>query len=317
MTEPAIESFRKVLEFEQWWDTHSRIGYCYLFEDGYAAAESVFQEMIISGDAETRAWGREQLAYVPIYQGKLDAALSLLDDAMAADRMELLQGERQPKYPLRALINLEKGRFDLAREDLTKAIELTKGRVGRPAGGEPGLAEGICSLHALEVCVLAEAGDVAAAMEIAEQIPGYAREQFEWPWKRPETAYHWALGVIELAKDNPDSAIVYLEEAVAYASPFAAKVRFYLAQAYQEAGRLTEAIEEYQRLVTKISFDTAYYALWVAKAHSLLARTYEEAGQLAEARQSYEKFLDLWKDADAELTEVDDARRRLVVLQGS
>jgi hypothetical protein len=51
-----------------------------------------------------------------------------------------------------------------------------------------------------------------------------------------------------------------------------------------------------------------------AKAFHKLGRIHEQQGNLTQAAESYETFLDLWKDADPGLIEVDDARQRLETL---
>jgi serine/threonine protein kinase len=53
----------------------------------------------------------------------------------------------------------------------------------------------------------------------------------------------------------------------------------------------------------------------VYKAHDRrLGRIYQEKGLDADARRNYEKFLDLWQEADEEIPELIDARKRLVDL---
>jgi hypothetical protein len=49
----------------------------------------------------------------------------------------------------------------------------------------------------------------------------------------------------------------------------------------------------------------------------VLATAYQAAGRNAEAIEQYETFLEIWKDADPELVEVPDARRRLEELRKS
>ena len=83
-----------------------------------------------------------------------------------------------------------------------------------------------------------------------------------------------------------------------------------LAISYLRQGDSDKAITEYERL---ISFDPEIRdrRLIHPKYHYRLAKLYEEKGWQGKAIEHYEKFLDLWKDADLGLVEVEDARNRL------
>jgi len=82
------------------------------------------------------------------------------------------------------------------------------------------------------------------------------------------------------------------------------------AQAYAKKNEIDKAITEYQRLIT---FDPSSVdrRLIHPKYYYRLAKLYEKKGDTAKARENYEKFLDLWKDADSGIAEVEDARRKL------
>ena len=86
-----------------------------------------------------------------------------------------------------------------------------------------------------------------------------------------------------------------------------------LARAYQKAGHLDKAIEEYRKLIT---FDPASQDRRMHNPvyHYRLARLYEQKGLRPEAKGEYARFLELWKDADPGLTELIDAKKRFAQL---
>ena len=56
----------------------------------------------------------------------------------------------------------------------------------------------------------------------------------------------------------------------------------------------------------RIAYDDIY-----AKAFYMLGKIAESKGEKAKAREHYNKFLELWKEADPGIPEVEDAKKRL------
>jgi tetratricopeptide (TPR) repeat protein len=125
--------------------------------------------------------------------------------------------------------------------------------------------------------------------------------------------YKYALGCIEFARGNFDEAITNLEEAVEGHSDL--QIRYMLASSYLEAGRLGDAVAMFEKALSRYDRPAAFYAPRAVKSHYLLGTAYERSGWTAEAAEQYEEFLDIWKDADPGIPEVEDARKRLKSLR--
>ena len=76
-----------------------------------------------------------------------------------------------------------------------------------------------------------------------------------------------------------------------------------LGDAYLELDRLDEAIAEYRRV---LKFNSNY-----PMARYRLGLALEKKGMSAEARAEFERFLAIWKEADPDVPELADARRRV------
>jgi tetratricopeptide (TPR) repeat protein len=98
---------------------------------------------------------------------------------------------------------------------------------------------------------------------------------------------------------------------ILYNTPFLQDV---LGRIYAKMGNPDKAIAEYERLIHFDPKDLSRYLIHPLY-HYRLAKLYEQKGLGDKAKAQYERFLDLWKDADAGLPEVSDARKRLAGLQ--
>jgi tetratricopeptide (TPR) repeat protein len=85
-------------------------------------------------------------------------------------------------------------------------------------------------------------------------------------------------------------------------------------RAYVRMGDIDKAIAEYERLIV-FNPKREDRRLVHPKYYYRLAELYERKGMKSKAIEHYEKFLNLWKDADSDIPEVIEAKKRLSQLQ--
>jgi tetratricopeptide (TPR) repeat protein len=146
------------------------------------------------------------------------------------------------------------------------------------------------------------------------------------PATRAEITYRYELlnGEIALAEGKPNEAIAIFEKMttqpipkgptypwiVQYSTPFQI---YGLARAYLKAGNRDRAVAEYERLIT---FDPKAMDRYLIhpKYHYHLANLYAEQGLQAKAIAQFQKYLEIWKDADEDLSDRTDAQVKLAKL---
>jgi tetratricopeptide (TPR) repeat protein len=131
--------------------------------------------------------------------------------------------------------------------------------------------------------------------------------------------HHHLVGMIELDRENYSEAIDNFKNAISLL-PFQqstgdrhAMFIDPLALAYYKSRDFEKAQKEYEN-ITQLTVGRLNYGDIYAKSFYMLGKIYEQQGERDKAIEHYEKFLDLWKDADPGIAEVDDARERLAGL---
>jgi tetratricopeptide (TPR) repeat protein len=239
-----------------------------------------------------------------MYQGKFDEALEVFDDGIGADRMERVEGIWcAEKYFARAAILQLKKDLGKALEDFERGLEIwSQVVVYRTDYFQPFYAD-----------LLVDSGDISGAEEVGRSLRGHLDEMD----KSQRYLYWLVLGNNERAKGNPEGAIAHLETAVGEAAVHLFYVRFCLASAYLEAGRVGEAVDRLEDLIGRYPDPRANYPILSVRCHYLLGLAYEKSGWTRKAIEQYEEFLTIWKDADPGIPEVEDARERIALLKAS
>ncbi len=204
-----------------------------------------------------------------------------------------------------ARLELLSGRPEAALRELDKAwsnaVKAEDPQVQRDVMLEQGLAY-------LEMKDLSKAQDIAARLK-ASVDPA--------PNKRLARYPHFLTGMIELEKKNYARAIESFNLGWPLLDADSINHLLFidgLGAAFYRSGDLESARREYAKSVS-MGIGRLDYGEKYVLSHYWLGKINERQGKKAEAAEHYRKFLDLWKDADPGMPEVEDVRSRLPGLE--
>jgi tetratricopeptide (TPR) repeat protein len=300
----AIESFKKAVEIKSdFYNSWETMGHMYLFKGQYDRARECFEIQLGSAKRGTRSTGRANLALIPLFQGKFEEALALLNQGIAADEMEGVKA--WTKYYAKCRILVDYGDIEKGLIELQHAID-------NWAAFLPDIP---VPFYNYKVQLLATQGDYDSASQVLLDWKQDIDEK-EWPYA---DFYFTGLGGMEFGKGNFDAAVKHFSDAEKSVPnrlhPGYFNVHIMLARSYMEAGKLGEAVTEFEKLLSNYSSGRAEWSTSSVKLHYYLGVLYEKSSWDSKAIEQYETFLEIWKDADPGMESVEDAKTRLARLQ--
>ncbi|UCF79089.1 MAG: protein kinase, partial [Candidatus Eiseniibacteriota bacterium] len=302
----AIASYEKALERNPDFSYSIRkLGHMHLFKRQYGKAEEYYRRFLSEKAPYRRAEARLNLALIPIYQGKFEEALRVLDAGISADLMDKYEGfYGNYKHVLKAEIYAEQGRLDLALREAQTAAELHRKE-------SPDAVIGFDNFVAY---LLAQAGRIPDAEKIMASI-GDKRDTMN---NTQLSYYIETLGLIEYVKGEFEGSIEFLREKIRLTPNHNHFIdHYFLGRAYLETDRLGEAVAEFEKAVSRYDEDWIFDTGKAVNVHYFLGLAYEQSGWSRKAIEQYEEFLDIWKDADPRMEKIKDAKVRLARLKSA
>ncbi len=306
----ALVELDKAMSLFPFWYFVFTKGDIYFYRGDLVKAEKEYQKLLEVTEPSAQYMGIERLAALYILQGRFNKAKDQFKQAIEhADNIGEKAWKSSSHLSLAALY-LKTGNPENA---LNKLENVWKIAIEEGLLNDQRMASLGKTLAYLEMKLLDD------AQRVADELEDLIRKGMNQKLMR---YFYFLMGMTELERENYSSAIEEFKNALSLL-PFQYDAiigenhaAFFdsLALSYYRAGDLESAREEYEK-ITKLTSGRLWDGDIYAKSFYVLGKICEQQGGTAKAIENYEKFLDLWKDADPGITEVEDARKRLVRLK--
>jgi tetratricopeptide (TPR) repeat protein/predicted Ser/Thr protein kinase len=303
--EKALDSYLHALKIQpDFFSSTIGAAKMHMFREEYTAAEKLLRSMTSNQNPDMRSMGRAAMADIALHQGLFREAIDRLETAIQLDDQELGRdtkvvwhhGELAWAYEL-------VDDFDAAVTEIRRARDLFV----QYNSDEPHMSLR-WRYDSYEAILLAEAGNGVRADSLLENI-GTALAQS--PDLSPRT-YWYGRAFVAFHREQFDTALAYLLNLAGKNPDWGYLVD--LGRAYHGARRYRDAISKFERALGRYDMTRWDRPASSVLLHYWLGLTYEKAGRPDDALAQYERFLQLWRNADPVVSEIEDARERVAAL---
>ena len=300
----AIESYDRALAIKRDFLSFSTLlakGMAFAYLRNYDSAQAIFDEVAQSDIKGARSSARTAMALIPLLQGDFGRAHQLLDDGIAADRLEQAlagsTGDQDYKHYLLATISIAEGDLPTALQQTREALDVFN---------QVYPSERLAYRYYL-IQMLADNRQWVEARTILDSL----KPDTDAP-SIGGTAYWYADGCIKRAEENLEEARASYERASSELSGF--HIEFMLARTLIDLEDYDRAVEVLGRQVMDYSMPKLRLPIWAVETHYLLAVACEATGRDDRAVEQLREFLSYWGEAGKDMPLVADARSRLARL---
>jgi serine/threonine protein kinase/tetratricopeptide (TPR) repeat protein len=319
----AIAKFKEALEIRpDFFFSSGNLIYVYALKENYAEAMKWADRYVANAPSPmVKHQGYLWKGFIDFWLGRFGKSLLSLDKAIELAEEAENEGAKGFVHWLKAWLYGDLGEFDTGRkclEDYLKSAVAADPSNEETSKGWHAIGFGLLDIKSENI----DGANKRLAMiqPLLPKLAGIAKE-----WARffidllqaeillAEGKAEEAVAAFENTPPMRPTGIQYTRWMIQYNVP---SLKDVLARAYIQKGDIDKAIDEYEKLATVDPESEARYLIH-PKFYYRLAKLYEQKGWAGKAIENYEKFLNLWKDADPSLPEVDDATKRLTGLRDS
>jgi len=283
-------------------------GRIFYFRGDFEASALEFTKLLEREGPVEKVIGSLGMLFIEAQQGRISDSIE-----RSKQTIELCRSFNQKVWEVSVRkklgdIYLYLGRQDEARSEYDQALQIAVDRKNLSQQWRLLVAKGIFYL---------KTQSIQDALEIADELKASIESGLN---EKAIRRYDYLMGLAEHERENYSGAVEHLIRAKSMLPgeydgwDGHARISFALGQAYHLGGDLGNAQSAYEEILP-MTDGREYDQLIYARAYFELGKVFEDQGNTTKSIEFYEKFLDLWKDADPGLPEVDDAKKRLAGLK--
>jgi tetratricopeptide (TPR) repeat protein len=275
----------------------------YEYQEDLKKAENTYWKLLGLTEPGAGYWAVKGLCSLNLIWGKYEGAKSWFKQGINYAREIKVKWAESEAHTKLAFIHIQTGRPGEALKECEEAWE--------SAVQAENLGLQRSAMHMKGLAQLAN-HSLTEAQKTADELQKFIETGIH---EKSIRLYHHLMGRIEIEKGNYPKAVDLIQQALSL-TLYQRDTLFIdsLALAHYKAGDYKKAQEQYKRLLS-LTPGGVFYGDLYAKSFYMLGKTYEQQGATSKALEHYQKFLNLWKDADPGIAEVEDARKRLAGLK--